>query len=161
MNHAISAAAEVTINNTVHSDDACQIHLGHHFDNARATDAGNPMVLYSLGKAILIGPQVRANNFKARLQGLRVDANTLNGTCGCTLAATYLGTLKGWTSGTGTGQQAVSITEDNLSIGTHIHQQGHAVLILGLFGKNNAGGIGANMTGNTGQHIESATLINC
>ena len=89
---------------------------------------------------------------------MRVNAHALYGTGGCTLSAAYLGTLKGRTSGTGTGQQALSIAEDNFSIGTHIHQQGHAVLILGFFGKNNAGGIGANMTGNTGQYIESATL---
>ena len=67
-------------------DDAGEIHLGDGLDNAGTADPGDTGLCDGLFESRLIRPQIDTDHFVARFEGLRVDADALDGAGGGTLS---------------------------------------------------------------------------
>ena len=108
-----------------------------------------------LDEARLVRPFVGADDLEARLQGLGIDAHPLDGArCGA-LAAGDLGALEGRARRAGGGEQLVAVAQHDLGIGADIDDQGHLVGLMRRLRQDDAGGIGADMAGDAGQHEDA------
>jgi hypothetical protein len=105
-------------------------------------------------KAGFIRPGLDADNAVARFQCFRIDADALDGAGSGALAAGDLRTLEGRAGGRGGGDGAFRIAKHDLGIGADIDQQHHLVLAVRAFGQRCGRGVGADMAGDAGQHID-------
>ena len=94
----------------------------------------------------------RADDLEARLERLGVDAHPLDGAgCGA-LAAGDLRALEGGAGRAGAGEQPLPVAQHDLGIGADIDDQRHLVDMMRGFRQDHAGGVGADMAGDAGQH---------
>ena len=140
-------------------DDAGEIEFRHHLDDARTADASNAGLLRGRGKRRVVGPQLRTNNAKARLQRFAVNAYTLDGTRGSTLTAADLCAFKSRAGGARARHQLVLVAQHDFGIGAHVHQQRHLFQQVGTFGKDDTRGVGADVAGDAGQHVNTCGRV--
>src|SRR6202030_1360297 len=84
------ACGQAAVKDAVLVDDTRQVQLRHDFDDAGSADprdAGGPR---GVVEPRIVGPQIRADDFEARLESLAVDAHALDCSRRCTLAAANL-----------------------------------------------------------------------
>ncbi len=110
-------------------------------------------------EARLVGPLLDADDPVARLQRLGIDADALDGAGRGALAGGDFGALEGRAGGRGGGDDALPVAQHDLGIGADIDQQHHLVLPVRAFGQRRAGGIGADMAGDAGQHVDARAAI--
>ena len=113
-----------------------------------------PVVRGLLGEARLVRPEVGADDLEARLEGRGVDAHPLDGAGRGPLAAGDLRALEGRAGRRGGGEQPVPVAQHDLGIGADVDDQGHLVDEMRRLGEDDAGGIGADMAGDAGQHVD-------
>ena len=82
----------------------------------------------------------------------RIDAHPLDGAGRGALAAGDLRALEGRARRRGGGEQPVAVAQHDLGIGADIDDQRHLVGLVRRLGQDDAGGIGADMAGDAGQH---------
>ena len=147
------------VDDAVLPDDAGEVHLRDHFDDARAADAGDAGRGGGLGEARLVRPQVAADDLEARLQRLRIDAHALDGARRRALAAADLRALEGRTGRARAGEQALVVAEHDLGIGADVDEQRHLLGEVRALGQHDAGGVGADVAGDAGQHVDARVAM--
>ncbi len=100
---AVAARSQLSIDHAVLVDDARQVHLGNHFDDARAADARDAEAARDLGEARVIRPEVRADDLESGLQGGGIDSDPLDGTGRRALTATDLSAFESGAGRAGAG----------------------------------------------------------
>ena len=144
---------------TVLTDDAGQVHLCEHLDDARTANPGHARHRHRVRKAGCIRPELTANHLEAGLQGVRVNAYPLNGARRGPLPATDLRPLKSRPGRARTGQQALPVAQHDFGIGTHIDQQADPLGEVGPLSQDHASCISPYMSGNTGQDINARIAV--
>src|SRR3546814_8332048 len=112
--HARAARRRGAVDGAVLGEDAGEVHLRQHLDDAGAADAGDAELPGLLREAFLVRPEIAADYFEARLQGLGVDAHALDGAGRGALAAGDLRTLEVRAGRRGAGPQAIAVAETDL-----------------------------------------------
>ena len=170
LGHAIGECAAVfldprgaggnrAVDDPVGRQDAGQIHLGQHLDDAGPADAGDAGGFYRLVKAVFIRPLLDTDDAETGLQRVLVDADALDGTRRGALAGRNLRALECRTCRRGGGKHALAVADDNLGIGADIDDKGVDLGLLRGLGKHHAGGVGAHMAGDARQHIDPRALV--
>jgi hypothetical protein len=136
LDDAIGALGEVALHDAVGVDDAGQIHLADHLDDARPADARDVERLRALLEAGLVAPQVATDDLEPCDQRLAVDADPLDGTCRRALPAAQLGALERRSRGAAGGELACAVADDDLGVGAHVHQQLHGGGAMRAFGED-------------------------
>ena len=152
-NQARRAARLATVDHPVAGEDTRQPHLHHRLDDPGTANAGDALPRQCVAESRLVGPEIRADHANPGLQGDRVDPYPFYGAGRSTLAGADLGAFKGRSGRTGAGQQPLVVAEHDFRIGTDVHQQADRPAPVGLLAKHHPSGIGADMTGDTGQQI--------
>ena len=125
---------ERAVDDAVLGDDAGQIHLGDHLDDARAADAGDAERLRPPRRS-----RARRTTCSTPMTLKRgssvsgIDAHALDGAGGGALAAGDLGAFEGRPGGRGGGEHAVAVSEHDLGVGADIDEQHHVVLAMRAF----------------------------
>ncbi len=107
------------------------------------------------GEARIVRPQVAADHLEARLERRGIDAHALDGAGRRALAAADLRALEGGAGRARAGEQPLAVAEHDLGIGADVDQQRDLVAEVRPLGEDHAGGVGADVAGDAGQHVDA------
>ena len=113
-----------------------------------------PRRLGRLCEARLVGPEIAADHFEARLKRRPVDPHPLDRARRGALAAGDLRALEGRAGRRGAGEQPLAIAEHDLGVGADVDEKRELVPEVRAFGEHDARRIGADMAGDAGQRID-------
>ena len=149
------ARRQRAVDDAVFGDDAGEIHLGDDLDDRRAADAGDAG---RPGRC----PRSPASSDHLSTPMTRYFGSSVSGSMRTRSMAPGaarwpdgdFGALEGRAGRRGGRDDARAVAEHDLGIGADIDQQHHLVLAVRAFRQRRAGGIGADMAGDAGQHVE-------
>ena len=98
-------------------------HFSDHFNDARATDAGDATGPNLGLEGGIIRPQVAADYLETGNLGDGVDLYPFDRTWGGALTAANLCALERGTGGRGTGEDFIAVAQQDFSVGAHIDDQ--------------------------------------
>ena len=124
-----------------------QVHLRHRFDDARAAHAGYPDLGDDLVEALLVRPQIAADDPEARRQGLGIDTHALDRAERGALAKADLRSFERGAGGAEAGEQALSVSENDLGVGADVDHKDHLVGLMRRLRQQDTRGIGADVAG--------------
>ena len=156
---AITSRGEAAVDHTILVDDAGEVHLGDHLDDARPADARDTGRLRGLCKARVVRPEVAADDLEARLERHRIDAHALDGPGRRALAAADLRALKSRTGRARAREQACTVAEHDLGIGADIDQQRHRITEIRTLSEDHAGCVGADVARDARQNIDPCVRV--
>ena len=151
------ARRQGAIDDAVLGDDAREVQLGDDLDDPRAADPGDARDLGRrdrLGEVRRIGPRLDADDPEPRLERRPVDAHAFDGARRRALAAADLGALERRTGRARRRQQPALVAEDDLGVRADVHDEGHPLRLVRLLGQDDAGRVGADVTGDARQDVD-------
>ena len=118
-----------------------------------------PVAAVACGEARIVGPQIGADDFEARLEGLAVDAHAFDRSGRRALAAADLRALECGTRRAGAGDQPPAVAEHDFGVGADVHQQRHLLGEIRALGEHHARGVRADVTRDAGQHVDARVAV--